>query len=303
MKFTFEELLALTSKDGCQFRVVKETDAFNFCKSIALGHYENFPVASLLLPRQRRKYIYSVYAFARIADDIADEFDNIDKTLRLNALDRFLNLIREEGAGNPIIMAVKATMREYNIDASVFGRLISAFKSDINFQQPETLFDIYNYCNSSANPVGELILRIFAINDEESIKLSDKICTALQLANFWQDLSIDISRKRFYIPVELLKKYEIQKNSLESYDKSHNFIKLLDYLLLSTEELFKVGTQLVRKLKPFRLRLEIAATLEGGLAILNKISELGTGILSQRPALRKRDYIKIILKALKHSIL
>lgn len=299
MKFTAEELEELTYPDGGRFRVDNSELAFEFCRNLAQSHYENFPVASFLIKKEWRKYIFSVYAFARIADDIADEILQVPQDVRIKMLDNLEEIILSDDyqkISNPILKALLITMEEKKISPEPFQKLLKAYKMDIKFQQAETFSDLLDYCKYSAEPIGELVLRITDNYSERNIVLSDKICSALQLINFWQDFSVDLNNNRIFIPVEYLTKYELELKDLFERKKTHNLISCLNKLYDRTELLLNEGAELVNYLKNLRIKLEIKATVLGGLSILRKIRELQANILDKRPKLSKKDFFMIFMK-------
>jgi len=303
MTFTKQELYDLTTKSGGGFSVNSIEEAYTFCERLTKEHYENFPVASVLVPRRLRKYVYAVYAYARTADDISDELTDEPQETKIIALNNYYSLLlsdyfQKEVSGNPIFIALNNSREELNLPNEPFEKLITAFKMDIKFSQPETISDLMNYCHYSANPVGELILRIFGEYNEENAGLSDNICTALQLTNFWQDLSIDLQKIRIYIPKEYLFKYEINEENLLNREKLHILIGCLKELIDKNYLLYKQGAGLINKIKNKRLKLELQATLSGGLATLDKISKSGEKIFFERPALKKIDIAGIFIRTL-----
>jgi len=297
-----QDLCELTQKSGGKFKVQSLVESYKFCESIATSHYENFPVGSILIPKKLRKYFFSVYAFARIADDIADELkDDISK--RLNALDNLKLMLEdryflENTTGNPILLALHDTMKEKSIPVEPFQKLLVAFKKDILFTQAQNYSDLKEYSSYSANPIGELVLRIFNNYSEESAKYSDKICTGLQLINFWQDLSRDLTNNRCYLPLEILNKYNLTKENLHLKENSTNLINCLGEIYKYTSILILDGRKLIKLINNFRLKLEIKATLAGGEIILKRTMALKEKILVERPALSKKDYWSIIIKSL-----
>lgn len=277
-------------------------EAYNFCKRITLQHYENFPVGSFLIPKSKRKYFYSIYSFSRIADDIADENfieTQEDKILSLARMDELVNLIDTDAEiKNPIFLALRDTNRNNRIPAEPYKKLLKAFKADVNFIQPNSWQDNLNYCDNSANPIGELVLRLFDNYDENIKPYSDAICTGLQLINFWQDLSRDLKNGRNYIPVEVFAKFEINNNS-ELFDaNSEKINECLKECYEFTENFYKFGKNIVKFIKNFRLKVELIITYEGGLKILNQSKKMELEILKERPKLRKSDFIFIFLKSL-----
>jgi squalene synthase HpnC len=302
LNFTPEELFELSTGNGGRFHVNSPEDGFNFCKKLATSHYENFPVSSFLIPSKYRKYIYSIYSFARIADDIADELNTYDKEIRLEALDEMYRLISDENRDfsvtNPIFLSLYSTMTDCDLPALPFQKLLQAFKYDVNFIQPYEFWDLEYYCCLSANPVGELILRVFNLYNDKTAYLSDNICTGLQLVNFWQDLSRDINNNRIYMPRQLFEKYTDLNDNLQFDEFSVIFNSCIDELYDFTEKFFIVGKELIPYLKPLRLRMEINATLMGGIFILKKLRILGNDVLTIRPKLTKSDFIRIFIKSI-----
>ncbi len=292
------DLHELITKSGGKFNVDSLDEAYKFCEKIAKSHYENFPVGSILIPKKIRKYVYSIYAFSRIADDIADEINaNIDYKIQcLNDYQKLLNdfSILNSGKGNPLILAVQNTIKKFNIPANTLEKLITAFKMDVNFKNPSNFEDLLNYCEYSANPVGELILRLFQEWTEENQLYSDKICSSLQLINFWQDLSVDLKKKRIYIPDNLLKKYEITfYNDKLIYDNK-NLSLCLNELFEFTEKLMVEASILVNHIKNYRLKYEIKLTMNMALIVLRKSKKLNIRLLEVRPKLNKFDYLKVL---------
>ncbi len=304
MKFTFEELDELTKEHGGRFGVDSSDSAFEFCRILSQTHYENFPVASFLIKKAWRKYIFAVYAFARIADDIADEIIQIPEEDRINLLNNLDKLIQTEDFSrikNPVIKALIITIRDKKIPIEPFQNLLTAYKMDINFKQAETFYELMDYCKYSAEPIGELVLRITDNYSDQNILLSDKICSALQLINFWQDFSLDLMKNRVFIPMEYLAKYDLEVNDLFERKKTHNLNSCLNELYDRTEILLREGSELIKYLKNLRLKLEIKATVLGGATILNKIRKLQANILVKRPKLSKAEFFLIFIKLFLNS--
>lgn len=301
-KFSLEELIELARPDGGRFATGSVKAAKEFCREIATAHYENFPVGSMIIDKRKREHFYSVYSFARIADDISDEFHNRAE-LRISALDGMSQLVDESagdisGLKNPVFIALSETMKAKAIPAETLKRLLTAFKRDIQFKQPGNFTDLEDYCFYSANPIGELVLRIFNAYNETTAPLSDKICTGLQLVNFWQDFSRDIPAGRLYIPADILSRYNLSAGDIAAGKPDNKkFRSLLEELYSETEKYFTAGSSILRYLSQLRLRTEIALTIRGGLFILEKTKSLGTGILKYRPKLKKINYLKLIILA------
>ncbi|TAL69208.1 MAG: hypothetical protein EPN82_07865 [Bacteroidetes bacterium] len=292
-------VLELVKPDGGKYSVSSIDEAFEFCRQITISHYENFPVSSFLIPKSLRKYVYSIYAYARIADDISDELSSIGKETQLKALDNYENLLLNLTAqmnGNPVFLAIHQTMFDTKIPAEPLQKLLTAFRMDIEFEQAKTFKELENYCYYSANPVGELILRLFNNYNEKTAYYSDKICTGLQIANFWQDLSVDLIQNRIYIPTEILNKYKLDVEILKNNIKNDNLINCLNELYLHSENYLIEGYELVKYLNNKRFKLEIKATVFGGLSIIKKCRKLGDQILIIRPELSKLDFLRIFMR-------
>lgn len=305
MKFSREQLQELTSASGETFAVSSLDEAFAFCQTLARSHYENFPVGSFLIPRALQPHFFSVYAFSRIADDIADELTDVP-ALQSILLDSCEQLLEQRPLTNPVFLALHHTMQHCAIPTTPFRCLLSAFRDDIAFCQPRTWEDALHYCSRSANPIGELVLRIFGLYSPITAPLSNEICTGLQLANFWQDISVDRRRGRVYIPHNVLAQYDISSQHLLHDGFSANLPVLLapclEDVCTYTESFFNRGENLLNYLTSARLRLEIAITIEGGRAILRATRQKGGNIVRERPTIRKGQYGRILLHALKRIL-
>lgn len=242
--------------------------AYKYCKQIAT-HKENFPVASLFIPKNKRKHFYAIYAFARTGDDIADELSKIDFGKALQKLDTYERKLKSVVSGTiqadePLFLALHNTIKELNLPLEPFLRLITAFRSDINFQQPNDWDDVLAYCENSANPVGKLILHIFDEVSDEKLHYSNCICTGLQLINFWQDINEDLARGRCYIPKSVLGNKYYETTNIKPY---------ISTLLKKTNEIYVKGEKLLPLIKSFRLRLELKAIYKGGKYALRKLDK------------------------------
>lgn len=278
-----------------------DTEAFAICEAIAREHYENFPVASLLIPSPSRRFIAAVYAFARTADDFADEGGRSPEE-RLRLLEEWGGKLRacyRGEADHPVFVALRATVRATQLPEDHLHRLLRAFRRDVVGGRYTTFEDLLGYCRDSANPVGRIVLHLFRAATEEAEGLSDRICTALQLANFWQDVASDFVRGRMYIPLEDFRRFGYTEDDLAQGVADDRFRALLRFEVERTEGLFRAGAPLL-ELTRGRLRMELAATLRGGRAILEGIERGGYDTLSRRPVLRRRDMIMLVWEALKH---
>lgn len=263
--------------------------AYQYCKEVTLSHYENFPVASVLLPRKVRRHIYPIYAFARHADDLADEA--ADKTALL-AWKSLLHQSPQERIAHPVFLALSDTVQKFNLPIALFDNLISAFLQDMEKNRYQSLAEVLEYCRNSANPVGRIILLLHGYRDERLFQYSDHICTALQLANFWQDVSIDLQKDRIYIPQDILQQYGLNEYALFKKPYDDKIKGALKSLTQVTRGLFLQGIPLLGHLRG-RLKWELKFTILGGLAILKKIEEIDYNVLQTRPVLRKGDWLKI----------
>lgn len=265
---------------------------------LAKQHYENFPVISFLIPKNLRKHIAVFYWFARTADDMADE-GTISEEERINQLEDFedkFSFALEGSADDSVLAALVQTINEKNLTKKYFYDLLKAFKQDVTKKRYQSFEEVLNYCKHSANPVGRIILEIFNIRNEEANNYSDKICTALQLTNFYQDTKTDFDKGRIYYPVNELEKFNVTENMFAANTAPENLKHLLKYNIERTEALFAEGSRLLSFLDG-RLKLEIGWTINGGIAILKKIRKINFDILAERPVLTKFDFIRILLKS------
>ena len=266
--------------------------------SFAKNHYENFPVISFLVPKHLQKHIAIVYKFARLADDIADE-TNLPSDKRLSLLEDFshkFNQALKNEFSNPFWETLINTINLFNLTPENFSRLLIAFKSDIRFTRFQTFPEILNYCSNSANPVGRIILELFGIREEKAIAYSDNVCTALQLINFYQDVSIDIKQNRIYIPEDELQKFSVTLDEIKKTNFSDNFRKLMKFQIERVDSMFREGRNILSYL-PFRLKIEIAWTILGGEKISSKIKEKNYNVLNYRPKINISDVSMILVKS------
>lgn len=278
-------------------------DAYAYCQRMAESHYENFPVGSLLVPKSLRKHVYSIYAFARTADDFADEgydTNELSEADRLAALDDWQQKLERCFAGEadqPVFIALAATVRELNLPIQLLSDLLSAFKQDVVKRRYANFVEVLNYCTRSANPVGRLILLLFDYRDERLHQLSDHICTALQLANFWQDVSVDIAKDRIYLPQDDMAKFGVTAEDLREAKFSPQFAELLKFQVERTWELFHRGRELP-ELVSGRLKYELRLTWFGGTNILSQIEALGYDTLNQRPTNSAFGKVRLLARTL-----
>jgi phytoene synthase len=270
-------------------------------------HYENFPVASLLLPAPLREPVAAIYAFARTADDFADEGDlPADERLRLLAgyraeLDRIERGIPTD---HPIFRRLAPVIRRHALPLQLFRDLLDAFAQDVVKDRYADYAELLDYCRRSANPVGRLLLHLFGAATAENLKRSDAICTALQLINHWQDVGIDIGKGangRIYLPQDELARFNVSEDALRRRATSADFFRLMQFQVDRARALMLSGASLGRNLPGphfFRIGMEIRAIVAGGLAILDKIEAAGCDVFRRRPVLGALDWPRILLKAL-----
>ncbi len=273
------------------------TEAYAHCESLARSHYENFPVASRLIPRDKRPFLWSIYAFARSADDFADE-GNLPPEERLRLLDgweKSLERCVHGDADHPVFLALGDTIKRTGIPPQLLSDLLTAFRMDVTRPRYETFQDLLGYCRYSANPVGRLVLHVHDNADPRAATLSDSVCTALQLTNFWQDVAVDWKKGRMYIPLEDCRRFGYHESDIASGRPDQAFRDLLRYQVVRTRQLFEDGRPLLTEADP-KLRPELRLVWHGGVSILDKIEGQGYDVLSRRPALSLLDKLRILLR-------
>ncbi|HXH27907.1 MAG TPA: squalene synthase HpnC, partial [Candidatus Polarisedimenticolia bacterium] len=274
--------------------------AYAECERLAREHYENFPVASLLVPGGIRPHVAAVYAFARIADDFADEerYAEQDRLALLDDWRRRLLRCAEGGDDHPVFVALGRTIRTMGLPLHPFEHLLTAFRMDVTQTTWETFDDLLGYCRYSANPVGQLVLLLFDHRDPDLHRMSDDICTALQLTNFWQDVAVDRDKGRCYLPQEELRRFGVGPEDLARGTASEGFVRLMQLQIARTREIFLRGGELPDRLGG-RLGIEIRLTLRGGMKILDRIEEAGCDVFTRRPKLTRRDWIRLAAGSLR----
>jgi len=263
---------------------------------LARRHYENFPVASRLLPARARPHVAAVYAFARIADDFADEGDRTPAA-RLALLEDWSRRLELAARGAPppdssdaslIFVALGDTMRRFDLDRQLFDDLLSAFRQDVTVARYDDWPDVFEYCRRSANPIGRLVLRLFGHRDEALDRLSDAVCTALQLTNFWQDFDRDWQAGRLYVPLSVVRTAGADERDLHRRRASPEWRAALAAAAATTRELYERGRPLADQVRG-RLRWEIRATWLGGTRILDRLESSRFDVFKSRPTLGWRD--------------
>lgn len=269
-----------------------------YCRRLAQTHYENFSVATLLLPRRLTQHFHNVYAYCRWADDLGDETEGGDEALRLLAWWREELLRCYNGTPrHPVLVALQQTIRRFAIPAKPFLDLLLAFEQDQRVKRYDTYAQLLDYCVYSANPVGRLVLYLCESFDEKRARLSDSICTGLQLANFWQDVARDFAIGRVYLPAEDRQRFGYADEDLEARRFTAAFADLMRFEVERAHRLFEKGLALV-PLMPADVRVDIELFARGGLAILRKIEDIGYNVWQTRPALAKWEKAKLLGGAL-----
>jgi phytoene synthase len=279
--------------------------AYASCQRLARQHYENFPVASRLLPAPMRPHVAAVYAFARIADDFADEGDR-PVPWRLERLDDWRARLRAAAGGAPlrgepgdeVFVALANTMTVCGLPQVLLEDLLSAFRQDVTVGRYATWPDVLDYCRRSANPVGRLVLRIAGYRDEALDRASDAVCTALQLANFWQDLAIDWRKGRLYIPADIWQPAGAREADLDAGRMTPAWRSALRDVTARTRSLFAEGRAVCDGVRG-RLRWELRATWHGGNRILEKLEAADYDVFAARPRLTRGDAPLLVWRTLR----
>jgi squalene synthase HpnC len=267
------------------------------------NHYENFPVASFLIPKEIRKDIAIVYWFARSADDLADEgeFTSEERIKKLIDFETEFTLVLKNKSNDKYFLELKKTIDRRNLTSKYFFDLLSAFKQDVIKKRYNDFNELSDYCKRSANPIGRIVLEINEIRNEEANKLSDKICTALQLTNFFQDTKIDYQKGRIYYPTDEMKIFNVSEIMFELQQNNPHISSLVKHNIDRTQILFNEGKKLLKILSG-RLKLEIKWTIAGGEKILNNIRSNNYNVLNFRPRLNKMNYFSILIKSIFRNV-
>jgi squalene synthase HpnC len=271
--------------------------AFEYCAKLTSGHYENFPVASLFLPEEKRDYIRAIYAFSRVADDFADEGSRSpgERLALLDDWGRKLDGAYEGEADHPVFIALAETVKQNRIPKEYLSDLLSAFRQDVTRNRYGTLDELLEYCSRSANPVGRIVLHIFGHREEELGNMSDCICTALQLTNFWQDLGPDIARDRLYLPAAEMERFGYSERAWRDRVVDDRFRALMSSLVGMTRDLFMAGAALPAKVERDIL-LELRLVWLGGMSILRRIERSDYDVFAVRPSLNLPGKIMLLAR-------
>lgn len=270
---------------------------------MSVDHYENFPVASFLLPRRLVPAVEAIYAFARSADDLADEGDAPAsvRMASLNAYEAALKRIeRQEPGGNPMFERLAATIAKHGLPMKPFYDLLSAFKQDVVVDRYASYEELLDYCARSANPVGLLMLHLYDQADADNLRDSDAICSALQLINFLQDVAVDRQKERIYLPMEDLTRFAVSPANFEHSDAHGKWSALMRFEVARARALLLSGAPLALRLRG-RIGWELRLVVQGGLRILEAIEAVNYDVFRRRPQLEKRDWLLIGWRALRMS--
>jgi squalene synthase HpnC len=272
-------------------------EARAYCRRLATTHYENFSVATWFLPKHLRQHFYDVYAYCRISDDLGDEVGDPGASLQL--LDQWeaeLSACYEGSPRHPVFVALAETVRTFDIPQHEFSDLLRAFRADQTTTRYPRFDDVLAYCRYSANPVGHLVLYLCGYRDAERQALSDRTCTALQLANFWQDVSVDYAKGRIYLPLEDLRRYGVSEDDLAQNRNTHAFCDMMKFEVERAREWFQEGLALVGKVNK-ELAVDLELFTRGGQEILKAIERQGFAVLGRRPSISKSRKLALVARA------
>ncbi len=272
-------------------------EARAYCRRLARSHYENFSVATWFLPKRLQQHFFNIYAYCRISDDLGDEVGDPSASLLL--LDEWQAELDACYAGfprHPVFVALADTVRACNIPQHEFSDLLIAFRQDQTITRYETFPDLLGYCRNSANPVGHLVLYICGYRDQERQRLSDYTCTALQLANFWQDVSLDYAKGRIYLPLEDLCRFAVDESDIAAQRNSPQFLEMMRFEVQRAREWFCQGLPLVQKVDR-ELAVDLELFSRGGQEILKAIERQNFAVLGRRPSISKPRKLALVLQA------
>lgn len=266
-------------------------EAYDACEALAQSHYENFPVASKLLPSRLRPHVAAVYAFARTADDFADE-PGYERDERLRLLNDWRRRLHDRDDRSKEFLALHDTIDRFSLPVSLFDDLLDAFVQDVSKTRYATWVEVLDYCRRSADPVGRLVLRLSGYSSDHLDRASDAVCTALQLTNFWQDLAIDWERGRLYVPEEIWRLHNADPSVLQTQRMTPEWQAAIRECSERTRALFHQGRPVCDGVSG-RLRYELRATWLGGTRILDRLDRSGFDVFTARPKLGAADALVI----------
>lgn len=271
-------------------------ESLDYTRWLATSHYENFHVVSFLLPKRLHQDFYNVYAFCRWADDLGDEIGDTAESLRLLAWWR--QELHSTEATHPVFVALQGTVTRHRLPMEPFDDLITAFERDQTVTRYRNFEEVFEYCRYSANPVGRLVLGLCGYRDAVRQELSDATCTALQLANFWQDVTVDWQKDRVYLPLDLFEKHDCPVDAIAERRFDHRFRAVMKDAVEVARGLFLKGLPLADRVDR-RLAIDLELFSRGGLKVLEKIERLDYNVLSARPAISKVERVGLLLSALR----
>jgi squalene synthase HpnC len=272
-------------------------EARAYCAHLARTHYENFSVASWFLPARLRQHFFNVYAYCRISDDLGDEVGDPAASLELlEQWERQLDACYDATPRHPVFVALAETVLEFDIPKYEFSDLLRAFRQDQTVTRFETFNDVLAYCRYSANPVGHLVLYLCGYRDPERQQLSDFTCTALQLANFWQDVSTDYAKGRVYLPLEDLRRFNVSENDIARNQNTPAFRTLMKFEVERARDWFRQGLPLISKVER-ELAIDLDLFTSGGQEILNAIEKQDYAVLANRPSISKSRKLWLVTSA------
>ena len=273
-------------------------EAQSYTRWLATHHYENFHVVSFLLPKRLHQDFYNVYSYCRWADDLGDEIGDRAESLRLLAWWRGeLEALYQGRAAHPVFVALLPTVKQYGIPREPLADLIAAFVQDQAVTRYRNWDELFGYCRNSANPVGRLVLYLCGYSDRARQKLSDATCTALQLANFWQDITVDLLKDRVYIPIDVMERHGYALEDLQAKRFTAGFREVMREIVDKARGLFREGLPLVRMVDR-RLALDIDLFSRGGMRVLDKIEQQDYNVLAARPAISKMERVRLLVASL-----
>jgi squalene synthase HpnC len=272
-------------------------EAKGYCRRLARSHYENFSVASWFLPKHLRQHFFNVYAYCRISDDLSDETG--DPAASLHLLDLWEAELTACYSGEPrhaVFVALAETVKTFDIPQQPFADLLTAFRQDQRITRYPTFDSLLGYCKNSANPVGRLVLYLCGYRDTERQALSDYTCTALQLANFWQDVSDDFNKGRIYIPQDDMQHFGVSESDISEQRNTAAFCDLMAFQVERSHDLFERGIPLIKQVDR-ALAVDLDLFSRGGLEILDAIERQGYNVLGQRPSIPKSRKLTLVARA------
>ena len=274
-----------------------QAEAREYCARLARSHYENFSVASWFLPRRLRQHFFNVYAYCRISDDLADEVGDAAASLELlDEWQRDLDACYEGNPKHPVFVALAETVRLFDIPRHEFSDLLTAFRQDQTITRFETFNNVLSYCHYSANPVGHLVLYLCGYRDHARQQLSDFTCTALQLANFWQDVTVDHAKGRIYLPLEDLRRFNVSETDIARNQNTPAFRAMMKFEVDRAHDWFRQGLPLLSQVDR-ELAIDLDLFSRGGQEILRAIARQDYAVLGNRPAISKPRKLALVARA------